>query len=174
MQKIRQSFSKLKYFAFASTTDIGSQLHREGFEGVFADNIGTYVSRGLELAMIIAVIGALVMIIWGGVAWISSEGDKTKYEEARKKITSGFIGLILVAAAWAIWMIALQFLGLDKLDRLQLDSNRSTGTESVYHSKAYTNCINNCRKETCENSSQSDEISMCIRNTCPKICEKYL
>ena len=53
------------------------------------------------------------MLILGGIKWITSGGDRGKVESARGQITAGFIGLVIVFAAWAILNIIENFFGVN-------------------------------------------------------------
>ena len=77
----------------------------------FAPDMGTLITSVLTFVMLIAALLILMYLIWGGIQWITSGGDKGKTEEARNKITSAVIGLIILAAAWAVFLIILKFLG---------------------------------------------------------------
>lgn len=74
---------------------------------------GNFISSIVGLLFIIGFVWALLNIVTGGIAWISSEGDKANLEKARNKITHAIVGLIVVAAAWAIALLVGQFLGID-------------------------------------------------------------
>ncbi len=63
------------------------------------------------------VIAAFLYLILGGIQWITSGGDKSGMEAARNKITSAIVGLIIVAAAWAIMMLVGQFVGVNFLNK---------------------------------------------------------
>lgn len=65
-------------------------------------DFGNLLTAGLQLALIIAAILTFVYLIWGGIQWITSGGDKAAYEAARGRITAALIGLAIVAAAWAL------------------------------------------------------------------------
>lgn len=82
----------------------------------FADDFGTLLNALLTFVMVIAALLVFLYLIWGGIQWITSGGDKTKTEEARNKITAAVIGLIVLAASYAILLIALRFLGFSDLD----------------------------------------------------------
>lgn len=82
--------------------------------GFFSD-IGTLLSGLLNIVIIIAALLVFVYLILGGIEWITSGGDKGKTESARNKITSAIIGLIVLAASWAILTIVLNFLGYTNL-----------------------------------------------------------
>jgi len=84
----------------------------------FAENIGSLITSLLTFVMLIAALLILMYLIWGGIQWITSGGDKGKTEEARNKITSAVIGLIILAAAWAVFLIILKFLGFDSYNDL--------------------------------------------------------
>lgn len=75
-------------------------------------DLGTFVSGIAGAGLAIAAVAFLVFLIYGGIRWILSNGDKGKLEEARGTITQGFLGLAVTAAAWAIFLLVNYFLGL--------------------------------------------------------------
>lgn len=75
--------------------------------------IGKLISNIVGLIFIFSFLLAFLYLLTGSVAWITSGGDKAKLENARNKITHALLGLIIVAAAYAIVKLAAQFLGLD-------------------------------------------------------------
>jgi hypothetical protein len=87
--------------------------------GTSAEN---YQSGGTALGAIVnELVGALFIagfllaffyMILGGFTWITAGGDKTKLEKARGEITNAIIGLIIVAAAYALTSLVGQFFGL--------------------------------------------------------------
>ena len=79
----------------------------------FAEDFGSFINGILSFVMVIAALLVFLYLIWGGIEWITSGGDKGKTESARNKITSAIIGLIVVAASYAILTLALNFLGFD-------------------------------------------------------------
>jgi len=76
-------------------------------------DFGRLLSSGLQVALIVAAILTFVFLIWGGIQWISSGGDKAQYEAARGRITAALIGLAIVAAAYAIMQLLGHFFGID-------------------------------------------------------------
>ncbi len=84
-------------------------------EGFF-NNISELINGVLRLVMIIAALLVFIYLLWGGIEWITSGGDKGKTESARNKITSAIIGLIIMAASWALLTIVLNFLGYAGLE----------------------------------------------------------
>jgi len=67
----------------------------------------------MAILLIVGAILAFIYIVLGGLQWITSGGDKTHLEAARNKITNAIVGLIIVAAAWAIMLLVQQFLGIN-------------------------------------------------------------
>jgi len=112
-------------FAAANTDTVaGSVKLGKGF----APDIGTLITSVLTFVMLIAALLILMYLIWGGIQWITSGGDKGKTEEARNKITSAVIGLIILAAAWAVFLIILKFLGFSSYQDLFLNIVNVSGT----------------------------------------------
>jgi len=77
----------------------------------YATNFGTMFSSILNVVMLVAAILVFAFLIFGGIQWITSGGDKNKAEEARNKITAAIIGLIIVAASYAVINLVVNFLG---------------------------------------------------------------
>lgn len=81
--------------------------------GGFFTDIGQVFNRVLNFVMVLAALLVFVYLIWGGIEWITSGGDKGKTESARNKITAAVIGLIVLAASYAILLLVLKFLGYE-------------------------------------------------------------
>ena len=84
-------------------------------DNVQITNIGTLISGAIQGALLVAAILVFAFLIWGGIQWITSGGDKGKTQEARDRITAALVGLAVVAAAWAIMLIIQYFFGIDIL-----------------------------------------------------------
>lgn len=76
-------------------------------------DIGALISALASLAIIIAGVLVFLYLIWGGIQWITSGGDKAATEKAQQRITSAVIGLAIVAASWALIRIIGTFFGVD-------------------------------------------------------------
>src|SRR5690349_7405124 len=66
-----------------------------GLCNISANNIGTLISSIVTILLIAAAIIALFFLIWGGIRWITSGGDKSKVDSARQTIIASIIGLIV-------------------------------------------------------------------------------
>lgn len=89
---------------------IGQEV--QGF--FFFKDIGSLISSMINAVIIVAAIAALIYLVSAGLSWITSGGDKAKTEAAQKQITNAIIGLVLVVAAFAIFVTLKTFLGLDE------------------------------------------------------------
>jgi uncharacterized protein YacL len=77
-----------------------------------ANSIGPLVGAAVAFILVAAALIALFFLIWGGVRWIMSAGDKAKVDSARQTITAAIIGLIIAFLAFFILSLALSFFGL--------------------------------------------------------------
>lgn len=89
-------------------SNLGSGSYTEG-GGI----LGTLISNIAGLLFIFAFLLTFLYFIMGGIQWLTSGGDKTQLEQARNKITNAIVGLIIIAAAYAIFTLVGQFLGID-------------------------------------------------------------
>lgn len=78
---------------------------------VTVNEIGNVISAVIGVLIIVAAVMAFLFLILGGLQWITSGGDKAGMEAARNKITAAIVGLIIVAAAWALMVLIGQFIG---------------------------------------------------------------
>jgi hypothetical protein len=84
-------------------------------DNVAITNIGTLIKGAVQGALLVAALMVFMFLIWGGIQWISSGGDKGKTQEARDRITAALVGLAVVASAWAVMLIVQYFFGIDIL-----------------------------------------------------------
>lgn len=83
--------------------------------------LGKLIGQLVGALFIAGFLMAFVFLIMGGFSWITSGGDKTKLEKARDEITNAIMGMVVVAAAWAISVLVANFFGLD-LTKLTIPS----------------------------------------------------
>lgn len=84
----------------------------------FFGDVGELINKSLRFVLVFAALLVFMYLIWGGIEWITSGGDKTKTESARNRITAAVVGLIVLAASWAILTLVLSFLGAGDLETL--------------------------------------------------------
>lgn len=77
-----------------------------GKEGAIGSVLGAFAS----LFFVVAAITAVLYLIYGGIKWITSRGDKTEVEAARNHIIAAITGLIVVFLAFFLINFVLQFI----------------------------------------------------------------
>jgi magnesium-transporting ATPase (P-type) len=86
--------------------------NQDKWQGLATLSISQIVSGLISFALIVAAVVFFFMLVWGGLKWITSQGDENKVKEARAQVTQALIGLAVVFAAWAILsLVATLFLG---------------------------------------------------------------
>ena len=75
-------------------------------------DLGRLVSTGVSVVIIVSGILVFVYLVWGGLEWLTSGGDKGKTESARNRITAALVGLAIIAASWALVQIIGYFFGV--------------------------------------------------------------
>lgn len=55
----------------------------------------------LEMLVRVAAMIAIFMVIWGGISYITSQGEPDKIERARSTIINGIVGLVIAVVATA-------------------------------------------------------------------------
>jgi|SRR3989344_3472680 len=78
------------------------------------------VSFVFNLLIIVALLISLIFLIYGGIKWITSGGDKAAVESARNTVVAAIVGLVIVLLTWVIINFVLQLLGLSGLGNLNL------------------------------------------------------
>jgi hypothetical protein len=122
----KKSYAKLVGAATAATTvlslatsafaqDTGGTAKSLGLSlptttGIGFNSIPEALQQVLNLVFFFALVLVLIYLIWGGIQWITAGGDKQGTEAARGKITGAIVGIIIVATAFAIYRLLLNFI----------------------------------------------------------------
>lgn len=91
-------------------TDIAKVLCNLG--GPDGAKVAQTIQNIVVFFIVLAVIIALLYLLYGGIKWITSRGEKTEVEAARNHIIAAIIGLIVVFLAVFIVTIILGAFGL--------------------------------------------------------------
>lgn len=94
------------------STDVGNVSYSQvklGFQIPSFDAVLTFIIRGF---FIVAGLVALLYLLLGALAWITSGGNKESVDKAREKIQAALIGVILIFAVLAIVGVVENILGL--------------------------------------------------------------
>lgn len=105
MKKILVSIASFSATAFPFVALAATPFTVENFGGQVG--LGTADLKGTITNIISWVLGivslvAVVMIIIGGLQWMTSGGNEEKVEKAKKTISSAVVGIVIVILAWAI------------------------------------------------------------------------
>jgi len=93
-------------FNKASTT-VGQYIQTKAIDGTItgsmvSDLLPRYIRTLYNYALAIAGILATIVLMGGGVIWLTSGGDSGKVSQARELITGSITGIIILVVAWVI------------------------------------------------------------------------
>lgn len=86
------------------------------------ENVGDLITAAIGVAFLISFLLVFVMLVWGGLQWVTSGGDKDSTQKARDRITAALVGLAIIAAAWALMQLISFFFGVNILGGFDLPS----------------------------------------------------
>lgn len=72
----------------------------------------TVINNGITIFLVVIIIAALFVLIFAGIRWITSGGDKTKIDQARTQITYAIIGLVVAFLSFLIINIFSYLFGI--------------------------------------------------------------
>jgi hypothetical protein len=128
MKKIASLLSLISYLTLAPSAFADTPLNAcatgqfDVLCNLKAGDFGKIVGSIVQLFFIIAVVAALLYLIYGGFRWLISTGDKTKVTEAREHIIAAIIGLVIIFLAYFILNIILGFFIGQSLSTLTIPS----------------------------------------------------
>lgn len=77
--------------------------------------LGKYLAIFWRSAYIISGVILLMYLIYGGITWLTSAGDKEAVEKSKKVLTNAVIGITILAISFPIIVIVETVLGVDIL-----------------------------------------------------------
>lgn len=77
--------------------------------GPFGQNI---LKLGIEILFISAFVLALVFLVWGGIGWITSQGNKESLQKARQTLIYSIFGLVIILLSFLLVRIINYFFGI--------------------------------------------------------------
>jgi len=78
-----------------------------------SDTLGNLISVGMNLLFIGGVLIAVMMIVYSGIQWTLSAGDKERIQQARERLIYTIVGVIVIVAAFLIVKTIIIFFGGD-------------------------------------------------------------
>ncbi len=77
--------------------------------GFQVTDVGTIISGAIGAAFIIAGLIIFAYLVFGGILYITSSGDKSQTEKGTGAMTGAAVGFAIIAAAYAI-MLLMQYI----------------------------------------------------------------
>lgn len=109
------STATVGYLSTAATTfAVNSGANYSPPPGTLNPDIDPTKIPQLGFSLLLYVAGALAIgyLMYGGVKWITSRGDKVAVESARRHIVAAVIGLVVVISAFFILQVVFRILGV--------------------------------------------------------------
>ncbi len=104
---ISAGLSYLYLAASAFAQPINIQPPAGSAENIKIENIPQFI---VSILFVIGIIIAIAFLIYGGIKWILSGGDKSAVESARNHIVAAIVGLVIVIAAFFILSAVIQII----------------------------------------------------------------
>lgn len=73
-----------------------------GGYGSTGAGLKNFITSALSAAVTIAGLAFFVYLLYGGLMYLTAAGDEKNLEKAKKTLSNGLIGLVIVAATWFI------------------------------------------------------------------------
>ncbi len=61
-----------------------------------------YIGQLWKTIVVVGSLAFLLYLVWGGIEWLTSAGDKNKLDSAQSKIINAIIGLAILVISYAI------------------------------------------------------------------------
>jgi lysylphosphatidylglycerol synthetase-like protein (DUF2156 family) len=107
----------LPFFVFAQTSTGPLNKLQEvgaGGNGPYAAATATSLSQvvGTVINAALGLLGVLfvVLVVLGGYKWMMAGGNEDEVSEAKKRITTAIIGLVITVSAYLIWNFVSSYL----------------------------------------------------------------
>lgn len=109
-------FLGLVFFVFprlshAQTPDIGlNYVENTGLQKGEVSDVRDFVVNIIKYLLSFLGLVAVVIIMWAGFLWMTSQGDATKIEKAKKTLINAAIGLAIIISAYAIVLFVVSLM----------------------------------------------------------------
>lgn len=84
----------------AIETGLDVTRNAAGYSGTAS--VTVIIGRAIQVVLGAVGMVFLLFLIYGGILWMISQGDKTKVEKAQKLITNSTIAVVVIVASYAI------------------------------------------------------------------------
>lgn len=90
-------------------------------------DIPNVVRAVINILFVIAAVIAIIFLIWGGIKWTLSGGDKAALESARSHIIAAIVGLVLVFLSFFILTFVFDFFGIGLVEQFNIPNVTAPG-----------------------------------------------
>ncbi|MDA3802406.1 MAG: hypothetical protein PF488_00715 [Patescibacteria group bacterium] len=109
------------YNSLAATFKEISGLGTSGDNAGYTANLQNISGEGLIIQIINLVltfvgVAFLILMIYGGISWMTAAGNDTKVDKAKKILIAGVIGIIVVFSAYVISQFVVGFFSQQTLN----------------------------------------------------------
>jgi hypothetical protein len=146
--------------------------------GAYSSAFGVWIGSLLSIAMTIAALLVLLYLIWGAIEWITAGGDSGKLQKARDKIAQAIVGIIVLSATLAIFMVLQNFLGISILTFSGFTGSGGSGSAGGGTTcTTYATCdgktLNICAGDLCSNPGATQCLGTNPGNAAIVRCSPY-
>ncbi len=144
-------------------------------EGVPVGGLSTandIFATGVQTAFVIAIILALFLMVWSGIQWMTSSGEKEKIAAARKRITFTLIGLLVMVLSVFFVNIILMFFDMQYFGQSNQSRSRQLQIRAC-EAKGKIGEIGHRGAVTCVNKPTSTPVPpFCTKFKTPAECDR--
>jgi len=108
---VMPAFAKLDVWGDEITNTSGTGLNSFKEIGMGNQDPRTIASNVIQVMLGFLGVIAVILILFGGFKWMTAAGNDDKVDEAKRLITAGVVGLLIVLAAFAVAVFVLNALG---------------------------------------------------------------
>lgn len=107
---VMPAFAKLDPWGDEITETTGTGLASFDAIGLGNSDPRTIASKVIQVMLGFLGVIAVILILFGGFKWMTAAGNDDKVDEAKRLITAGVVGLLIVLAAFAVSVFVLNAL----------------------------------------------------------------
>lgn len=74
---------------------------------------GNIIPGIIQLLFSLVIVFSVIYLLWGGISWITSGGNKESLEKAKAKVTYAIIGLFVALLSFTLLFVFGDMFGID-------------------------------------------------------------
>lgn len=146
---------------FQAVSDIGSYLNKQGNPWEKVQSLNAFLPNIITMLLTVAIIAFTITLLYGGIQWITSGGDKEGLGNAQKRISTAIIGLAVLFSVWAIVSLVRNFFKIE---------SSGGGSTAITTSSGIIPSFDECASKICwEIPCQTGRDGWCYKN-CRCVC----